>query len=239
MIDLMQLLAFCDGTEASALVALDWLQEHDATTADLLVAFRGDPPDYLLPTLAQEEGLHGILWRWLERTEPEAREPVHPGSGWAALIPRWEAVQLCAVRMPIVDVSLERGTSHPIISRARRDRKRVVLSLFPDVIHERRFTLELRSRHMVAGLEADARLREGGWRVDAGVSCEVAENDRTATWTHTLAAPDWIEPEPLTSLSLDEQRRIVEQEEADFDRRIRRARSITLPPLPGIQSPIE
>ncbi len=101
--------------EAHALIAVDYLQEHGATLPEVLLAYAGTAPGHV-------DGLpHEALWEWLHRTEPhrwldeDCPEGGFPYWRWEAVRDRFQAALLTG------------------LAASRRDRKRRVLALFPEV----------------------------------------------------------------------------------------------------------
>lgn len=157
--------------EADLSTACDRLQEAGATLADLLLLYRGEPPEFLGESFALDEALRKLLAKWCE---------------WLAK-DRWEAVLACEL-MPAQIVSapdpsriaeleesirqqarqrnwlaLPEGVSVEMMEpgAARREQKRRALGLFPEV------TAEI-----------------------------IVREERRVFFWEILPAPDWIPPEP-------------------------------------------
>ncbi len=134
--------------EADALIAVDYLQECEATLPEVLLAYAGTAPEFA-------DGLpHEALWEWLHRTEPwcigqkyhdgrptwrwEAVQDTRPDWQVAADILNGDSIRRYHVDPEAVRIFVERGCKlYPEVAAAVaacvRDRKRRVLTLFPEV----------------------------------------------------------------------------------------------------------
>lgn len=280
MIDLAALRPFLD--DHAYPMAVDWLQEHGATLADLLLAYRGEPPEYLGRSFEADEGLRLLLGEWCRATEPErlvGRGPFDLPDEANRF--RWARVLACEVdwvevagevgfglehrgramsladRLKLARLMVERMAEKGIVDRvrvandpllaagvagadaafqerartaaasARREQKRRVLGLFPEVWMDREVRIDnetvLRLRNPVDRHAVEVvrdRFRTAGflegrdpgpfWRwvtdclmgtpaVSAGDGLSFRHDmpNRYYRFRWTLAAPDWIPPEPI------------------------------------------
>lgn len=123
MIDLAALRPFLD--DHAYPIAVDWLQEHGATLADLLLAYRGEPPGYLGRSFEADEGLRRLLGEWCKATEPErtAQRPF-PLLGVATPF-RWQAVLACEVDWVEVAGEVGFGLEHRVRAMSLADRQKL------------------------------------------------------------------------------------------------------------------
>jgi hypothetical protein len=249
-----QLLPFLDPDNGLAQAAADWLQERAVLPAELLKAYADDLPAWLGATWQEDEALREVLALWCQWTEPEVFRPTKMG-GAESLRYRFEAVRACGLtHQDMADEVNRASRPHTVesswkvtaedveqvlrvdgkpyrhvaagIARARRDQKRRVLSLFPEVEHRRlwRFDLPTSEKELRYRMdEAEARMREGGWRVDVGITVTQDDDDaKEVRYEQTLAAPDWIPPEPSPfwgqsqSTPLEDLRRVQERVAGDL-----------------------
>lgn len=221
--------AFLAGPDEGAVMACtDYLIEQGAELADVLRLYAGSPPDWLAETWHEDEGLRAVLALWCELTEPGVREPQPKSWPFKELRFRWEVVRACeadfrgeldrnveyhaaplSIQMQVTSETLRavcaaqgKGYSPAMlraVQQARRDQKRRVLALFPDVKHRRLLRFPLPDSHAEMRRiidQAEAWLREGGWRVDVGITATQDDTVKKIRYEQTLAAPDWIPPEP-------------------------------------------
>lgn len=203
---------------------VDYLMDAGAELADVLLLFAGAGPTWVSEPWQEQVGWWQVLTLWCELTEPKRFSDQFTGTGYEErILYRFEAVRAGALDLQrTVDFINSSGfPSHNIeaydvvlvmnpgsnpyphvadaIVRARREHKRRVLGLFPDVVYERRLRFPLPDSQ--AGLrrimgQAEVMLREGGWRVNVGITCTQNDERKEIRYKHILAAPDWIAPEP-------------------------------------------
>jgi len=116
--------------------AVDWLQEHDVTLADVLTLYLGSAPEFVdgLPQL--------VLAAYLRQTEPDK----HGGPLRGYAVKRWRLVETGEIDPEVF------APAHPSFSwvsntemdwaARHRDLKRRVLALFPEVFRERQETVD-------------------------------------------------------------------------------------------------
>lgn len=153
------------GDTAAAHAAADWLQERDATVADVTLWY-AHPPSWLRQTHEEDEAAREVFWRWLRCVEPEQpamttaklRKGPMPSS-WI----HWEWVRQAKLdHAAIADdtgpLASARGiaeianwASEPYyafartaIERGRKEQKRAILAAFADVVLERRLAVDVR-----------------------------------------------------------------------------------------------
>ncbi len=158
--------------KADALIAVDYLQECEATLPDVLVEYADTAPEYAagLP--------HEALWEWLHRTEPFL--PRRGGPGDALL--RWEAVRDTAIYW----VDSARGDNLRI-----REGKRRVLALFPEVDVLPAGRCEACLGRGYNWHETAAQDRASGFNLLPCSRC------KSSGYHPAIAAPDLIPPAPL------------------------------------------
>ncbi len=183
--------------QAAVAACVDALQEADSELVDVLLLFAGTGPEWVSEPWPEQTGWWRVLALWCELTEPEKRSSLRGSLVYpdGRVEFRFETVRAC-------ELDLRRVTNEPTaeraFARARRDHKRAVLSLFPDVVHERRFCFPFPdSQDSLRCImdQAEAMLREGGWRVDVNVSCTRDDERKEIRYEYILPAPYWIAPE--------------------------------------------
>ncbi len=179
-------------TAADALIAVDYLQEIEAMLPEVLLAYAGTPREFV-------DGLpHDAWWEWLHRTEPYNIQPTSKRPGdidMARMVAhmegkfRWEAVR--DTLPDFNDVAAWRqagGDVQAAYQLAIRDRKRRVLSLFPEV--------RLPCPECGGSGSVDGSISLGGQRLRGWQPCQrcyggLLDPDNRGT----VAAPDLIPPE--------------------------------------------
>ncbi len=188
--------AFRDSPDDPTAVAacVDALQEAGTKLGDVVLLFAGQGPEWVSEPWPEQLVGWRVLALWCKLTEPEKFIPRVLDRSER---PRFEAVQACVMDWKnMVRESLSRSAPNAI---ARRDHKRRVLDLFPDVLYEHRLRFPFPdSQNGLRRImdQANAMLREGGWRVNVGVSCTQDDDRKEIRYEHILAAPHWIPPEP-------------------------------------------
>ena len=137
---LPDLLPFLDGTPDALDIALDWLRDGcpgstprplvppERVLPALLLAYRGEPPEYLGESWEQDEALRRLVGAWCRETGPREIAFSTPiGNEGISHTWRWEAVLACEA------VSTLDGLTAHGAALIRREQKRRVLALFPDV----------------------------------------------------------------------------------------------------------
>lgn len=194
--------------EADVSACVDQLQELDATLADVLLLFAARPREWLAETWSEDERWRAVLAKWCEVTEPEKWLPTHPELEMGAF--RFEAVRACVVVPTELDVTnfpgvFMEGVKGIIDNTARREHKRRVLALFPDVILQPRCSLSWDAYPLPPTLDpllADFFLANG-FRLDldnggAGKAPIRRVDDpagRCWVYDQTIGMLDWIEDE--------------------------------------------
>lgn len=185
-------------------IMADWLEEFDAGLDLWCVAYAHCPEPV--------EALQARWATWLKEREPE-RLVAQDGlsRGWSPC--RWEAVQDFRVVINTdpahvpwrirVQYSLVRKEGLEVVETlARRDRKRRVLSLFPEVVIGIRYvrhslpegSIHPDCQHALELLHAQAEAQlQKDW---PHVAIRHTDQDGFRVWKQVIHAPDLIPPEP-------------------------------------------
>lgn len=193
----------CPGDGGAEAGFVDWLQEENASLADVVCLYAGQPPTLVRPRQEQDEALRAVLALWCEVTER------HAPTGDARRKVRWQFVR----------------DAHMVTYFGRSvDRlrlKRHVLSLFPDVQAERVAAIserEYAGRSHSAGMILDF-LNGIGFRTEPSfpINRHYSHESRHYEFRQTLTAPQWIAPPGMPNYPRDEAGRLTSEHRVEME----------------------
>lgn len=205
------LLAAMKTGDCPSLILADWLEEFSAEHALWCLAWR-DVPEPAEEFQARWAG-------WLEGLEPQVKTPnplhtVHlsDGKAYGYHPPRWLALRAYRIKAASLGPSgnawevesagnLEDWPSHVTEGLARRERKRQVLRLFPEVEYPIHFSIGERELKDWPHSEESRRVVQRaidalGFRPDLPYHSEHDRRHNCYRFWQTVYAPDLIPPEP-------------------------------------------